>query len=90
MKYRGNVFLRKGMHGKAKFCINFFFIPTFLISHLTNPQRFLLTCKNHVYCSFADAIDQHLQAKPAVNLLISHQKHRAVISCKNKPKLNRD
>ena len=89
MKCIGNVFLRKGMHGKAKFCINFFFIPTFLISHLTNPQRFLLTCKNHVYCCFADAMNLHLQAKPAVNLLISHQKHRDVTSWKNRPKLNR-
>jgi len=89
MKCIGNVFLHEGMHEKAKFCISFFFIPTFLLSHLTTPQRILLTCKNHVYCCFADVMQQHLQAKPAVNLLISHQKHRDVSSGINKPKLNR-
>lgn len=80
MKRRAYVFLKNGMHGKAKACLSFFFIQTFSLSHLTKLQRFLLTCKNHIYCCFTGIVHQHLQAKPAVNLLISHQKHRDLTS----------
>ena len=80
MKRIGNVILNDLMEAKASPCIRYSFKPPFIVSLLTNLQHIHLTCKNHVCCCFAEAACLLRKAKYTVYFMISHQKHRAVIS----------
>ena len=80
MESIGNVILNDLMDAKASPWIRYSFKPTFIVSLLTNLQHIHLTCKNHVYCCFAEATCLLRKAKSAVYFMIPHQKHRAVIS----------